>query len=140
MSCDSGSCNRYWGGDEVSHQGSLSLARLHQMARERATNQQPGRVTKETGEEEGLPMVTQQTGGVAQQPVHQKLPEWMENPRLVNSDLSEGSATLDSVLLPGQVMDNLQAMGCSSLFPVQVSTAPLSLSLIYSLSPSSLSH
>ena len=91
------------------------------MARERATNQQPGCVTKETREEDGLPMVTQQTGGVAEQPVHQKLPEWMENPRLVNTDLSEGSATLDSVLLPGQVMDNLQAMGCSSLFPVQVS-------------------
>ena len=122
---DSVSRDRYWGEDVVQLSGSLSLNDLHKLARERSTTRNlhsdPSDVATEMREDgEGLPMVTQRSRGVVHGAVHRQLPEWILAPRLVSSDISADSALLTAVPLPDLVAGNLRDMGCSTLFPIQV--------------------
>lgn len=119
-------CIRYWG-DEVAV-GGVSLAGLHQMARQRAVARQrwpeAGEGSGGHGEgevvEEGLPPLTHLRRSAVAVAVHHRLPDWITRPRLVAADIGSGSAPLSSVALPAVVSSNLRAMGYTSLFPVQV--------------------
>lgn len=72
----------------------------------------------ETGQE--LPQVTHSLKSSLAGVVHARLPAWITQPRLVDVDIVSGSVPLTSVPLPAIISSNLQTMGCTSLFPVQV--------------------
>ena len=108
--------------------GGVSLADLHQMARQKAVARQrwpegsAGSGGDGEGEvmEEGLPPLTNLRRSAVAVAVHHRLPDWITQPRLVAADISSGSAPLSSVALPTVICSNLRAMGYTSLFPVQV--------------------
>ena len=139
--------SRFWGEEApAAAAGSVTVASLHQLASERARGRQNvgtsaagGRKRLRLQAEEGqtrLPVEEQSGGGVAMaaglapltrpvrsgssQAVHRRLPAWISHPTLVEADIVSGSAPLSSVPLPPVLTSNLQAMGYSSLFPVQV--------------------
>lgn len=67
-----------------------------------------------------LPPVTHMMKSSLPAGVHARLPAWITRPRLVDVDIVSGSVPLTSVPLPAVISSNLQTMGCTSLFPVQV--------------------